>query len=467
VDLDWENLPVTSLKPKYLVDEDVLHRMLYECDFRPDLEVLFTLDIKTGNNLFRAISLEALILKHCYKRPDLFYQRIGGDSRLFLSRIELSAEFSFFRLSGELNGIKFHNPGHCLKKFFILYQYLEPSSKGRIGISTVKDPSRPHIQFEEWFAVSGGIRFQWGNYKNKVSGNDGCYPLNYLDESDEQNLNQWAFYYQNYQHHMATDKEIKESMFLTLTAKGLPFERVGDKILKGSCTNKQWKIVQHMLGAYMQSKYRHWPKLHRYSELVKFEPEYFTMADNFLYKLHEDLVVLTTMPYLEKTTTTIEKKVVEVEEKSRKVFKELATKNPMPILNAVKKDIEEEKKIVIPENPPRYLSWLLSLTDDHYRKALKVIGHPKTEWSSILSQDFRRNEEAYISGAVNAINLAKENGLSDEDIHRLKRPRGFHVENAIFEQRGSMSAKNLRQAVRKANEEIRFTHQGSPRSCLE
>jgi hypothetical protein len=456
VDLDWDNLPSTDLKPKYLVDEDVLHRMLLDCNFKPDLEALFGLDVKMGNNLFRAISLEALILKHCYKRPDLFYQKIGGDARLFLSRIELSAEFSFFRLSGELNGIKFHNPGHCLKKFFILYQYLEPSSRGKIGIKTVKGTDRPHIQFEDWFAVSGGVRFQWGNYKNKVSVGNGSYPINYLDETDERNLNQWAFYYQNYQHHMATDREIRESMFLALKKKGLPFERVGDKVLKGDCSNRQWKIVQHMLGAYMQSKYRHWPKLHRYTELVKHEPEYFTVADNFLYKLHEDLVVQTSMPYLEKETITTEKRVLGMGPKSYTEFLEIVPKTPMSILLALQDDIEKEKEMVIPENPPKYISWLLSLEDHHYRKALRVRGHPKSEWSSILGHDIIRKDMLYISAAVNSLKLAKENGLSDLEIHRFKRPRGPAVEKAILERRGgNMSEKHLRLAVKKANEEYK------------
>jgi hypothetical protein len=332
----WETLPETNFQPKKFISEDLLHKMLMNCVFICDLTTLFSIiDVDFSNSLFDPVSLESLILKHVFVRPDMVYEQVGGNPETFLQYIDLTPTFEFYELSGCLDGEQYFIPGPCLKKFYILNQYLTVGSEGSVFIKKYTLPGYKHIEFtDDRNSSCCQMSFKWDVYIPKITVEQKVsYPHEYLP-INMTTLTSWAFYYQDYQSDLYTHskKSCTSAIHLALLDKGhnchLDIDRVHstELLTRGQATVKSWKIAQHMLAAYLQYKHFKYPKLHRYREFRQWEPEYFSLADEYLLKLHEDLSFYTKAPLLEHVTIMEEK--VTTETKTVTEFEPVSTPTP-------------------------------------------------------------------------------------------------------------------------------------------
>jgi len=307
---------------KYVAETSDLMRILYNSLFVPNLRLFFSVvNEHEYDPLIIPESFGALTLKYFRQSPAMYYELFGGDRMQLICDCKFTPNVELPSLSGELEGFLKTTPGYCLKKVFVLMQYLKVHPNGQLWLHATTN-AIPHIEVNN--VPGGSLRLSWSNRKNRMRCDIGNrYPETWLT-IDCHSIRTWGFYYQPYQHILeANARDVSAAILLCLKEKNYAVE-VEEKEQKNmskhavgrlrlirlqNCSNKDWQICQHMYSAYQQHKRVLYPRLHRYDWCRPKEEEFFKRADQYLSKMLRDYVIYTDAPLME--LKEVERVVVE------------------------------------------------------------------------------------------------------------------------------------------------------------
>lgn len=407
-----------AIDVKFIMPEEELFDILDQTFFCPNLSLFFgNLDLRDADDMIEPLNFAALVLKYYPRHPDIWFERMGGNREDFLTQLKFVPNVCLPRMCGEQVFI----PGSCLLKCYVISQYLKEDIYGEIYFNKT---SEEHVEFNSF---AGPLRYSWDIREDRLlSKSEENYPTNLMD-INYYNLRRLKFYYQPYKTSIEANKQdYYAGMLLALKHKGILVEmRKNYRTVRlerlANCGNVDWKKAQHMMAAYIQSKGYNYLKLHRSDRFKKLEREFFSLADFYVSKFHEDYVVYTDVPLMHKETV-VEKKEIK-HYKDVVEYSEIREKMPYPS-SFVSKALEiineptqvaEVKPAVIqhPEMLTCAEVWFEAckvLKDVGFKDYKKVLpGHTKFIYAKVLPPLVKKYRDVI------------ESGLTHEDLHEIRK----------------------------------------------